>query len=275
MVAPSVRTIKRLFGLSSNRCAFPQCDKLMVDASGTVLGEVCHIRGDNPGSKRYDQHQSEAERQDFDNLILLCPYHHTLIDGDEQQFTPEALIRMKQEHERSPAPFSISDATAEKAILLLSGVGLGQLARELGGIARAFLDALSDVPSTSKAAPTPTGDRKLQNSVSEMLRYCPRGNIFWHEPKPYPTLHGIMNLFKQGGWRLAEQIPAQSEDIPMLFFVLPDRAQAANAEKAIRAIFERLGFRYSLDQPGGQIANAAGSDIVIRVGVYGRKNTVG
>ena len=59
----------------------------------------CHIKGNKPASKRYDPSQSEEERQGFENLILMCPIHHDVIDADEVTFTVAVLRALKAEHE--------------------------------------------------------------------------------------------------------------------------------------------------------------------------------
>ena len=50
-----------------------------------TLGEMAHICGDRVGSNRHDPSQSDAERNDYANLILLCPTHHRLIDRKENE----------------------------------------------------------------------------------------------------------------------------------------------------------------------------------------------
>ncbi|MCB9551939.1 MAG: hypothetical protein H6705_08655 [Myxococcales bacterium] len=40
-----------------------------------------------------------ADRDEADNLILLCPTHHTLIDKVPEQYPAELLRRWKAEHE--------------------------------------------------------------------------------------------------------------------------------------------------------------------------------
>jgi hypothetical protein len=102
MAEPTEATVKALFSLSGNRCAFPECNTSMVifgGASFTILGRICHIKGKKPGAKRYDPNQSEAERHSFSNLLLLCPTHHVVIDGDEETYTVEMLREMKAAHE--------------------------------------------------------------------------------------------------------------------------------------------------------------------------------
>lgn len=95
---PTESTVKRLFALSGNKCAFPSCNTKAIDGT-TVLGRVCHIKASRPGGKRFDAAQSSTERHGFDNLILLCPTDHAKIDDDDATYTVEVLIAMKQRHE--------------------------------------------------------------------------------------------------------------------------------------------------------------------------------
>ena len=76
----------------------------------TLTGEVCHIKGARPGSARFDQYQPPAERHDYENLILMCPTHHTVIDADEEAYTVERLQRMKHDHEEKSKPIPDADA---------------------------------------------------------------------------------------------------------------------------------------------------------------------
>lgn len=99
---PSERTLKRLFALSGNQCAFPRCTTPLVQ-NETVVGEVCHIKGARPGAARYDEHQSDSERHAFGNLILMCPTHHTVIDDDEESYTVARLVKLKADQEKRTA----------------------------------------------------------------------------------------------------------------------------------------------------------------------------
>jgi len=111
---PSRPTVKRLFAVSGNKCAFPECDRPLVDPStGSIIGEICHIRGEKPGAKRYDPSQTNKERHGFDNLILLCALHHKIIDDDEQAYTVERLREMKASH-RGTTP--VDEATTERFV---------------------------------------------------------------------------------------------------------------------------------------------------------------
>lgn len=118
MKSPTVSTLKTLFALSGNRCAFPKCTNWLVDEqSGTLVGKVCHIKAkrSGPGSKRYDKDQPDEERHGIGNLITLCPKHHDVIDDDEESYTVERLTKMKADHEaRMREEPTASDVLAEK-----------------------------------------------------------------------------------------------------------------------------------------------------------------
>lgn len=100
------KSIKLLWSNAAGRCSFRSCgEKLSVEEAEGVtpytLGEMAHIKGNKPGSNRYDIAQSAVDRDGYENLILLCPTHHTLIDREENEaaYPVELLHEMKREHE--------------------------------------------------------------------------------------------------------------------------------------------------------------------------------
>jgi hypothetical protein len=118
MGKPSTPTQKRLFAVSANRCAFRNCRQPLVDeSSGKVTARICHIKGNKPTSKRYDASQPDEERQGFDNLILMCPVHHDVIDADDVTFTVEVLRELKAEHEAKYRDQSPPSTLAEELFL--------------------------------------------------------------------------------------------------------------------------------------------------------------
>lgn len=96
----SVKTIKKLFALSGNKCAFPYCKNQIINDEGSVIGEICHIEAKNSNGARFNSSQSDKDRQACDNLILLCPTHHKTIDSDPNLYTTEVLKQIKSEHEQ-------------------------------------------------------------------------------------------------------------------------------------------------------------------------------
>lgn len=113
---PSVQTIKRLFGESGNLCAFPNCTLPIVTDSAPA-GEVCHIKGSKPGSPRYDSAQSDDERHGYENLVLMCGFHHSVIDSDEVSYTVERLLQIKSAHKQRAK--EMPDDESEKAARIL------------------------------------------------------------------------------------------------------------------------------------------------------------
>ena len=93
------KTIKRLFAMSGNICGFPGCSLPIVESAGTITGEICHIKARSLGGPRFDETQSEEERNGFDNLILLCRRHHKVVDSQPDVYSVEALQEHKVIHE--------------------------------------------------------------------------------------------------------------------------------------------------------------------------------
>lgn len=121
MAQPVMSAIKRLFAVSGNRCAFPGCSTPLVEeVSGKVIGQLCHIRAQRAGGPRYEASQSEMERHAFENLILLCPTHHNMIDTDVEIYSVHRLQQMKTHHESlsiaHPAVVDVSDEIANKLL---------------------------------------------------------------------------------------------------------------------------------------------------------------
>lgn len=98
---PSGPTIKRLFALSGNVCAFPGCVTPIIDpSSDVVIGEVCHIKAREEGGPRFDYNQTDDERNAFENLVLMCGVHHKIIDTDKDAYPVERLTEIKESHEQ-------------------------------------------------------------------------------------------------------------------------------------------------------------------------------
>jgi hypothetical protein len=124
MQQPTDATVKRLFAVSGNRCAFPRCATPLVEPeTGKVLGKICHIKARSPGGKRYDPRQTDEQRHGFDNLLLLCPTHHDVVDADEVAYTVERLLAMKHDHEARQAPVPEPPAPVVQQLLLSIGEG--------------------------------------------------------------------------------------------------------------------------------------------------------
>jgi len=163
LTRPTDATIKRLFARSGNRCAFPKCTGEIV-LGDTLVGKICHIKAARPGGPRYDPNQTAAERHGYDNLILLCGTHHTVIDDDEEAYTVDRLVKMKIDHEQTATPLP-DDRTASGTQLLIdqsvSAINQsGGIAAHTVNIYAGQPSAPSAQPSTPQPAPFPKAEPK-------------------------------------------------------------------------------------------------------------------
>lgn len=102
ILSPRESTIRQLFAVSLNQCAFPDCTTPIINShTNTILAEVCHIHAQRDGGPRYDASQSDEERHGYENLILMCRVHHKIIDAPESLslYTADQLRQIKQAHE--------------------------------------------------------------------------------------------------------------------------------------------------------------------------------
>jgi hypothetical protein len=100
MNAPSERDVKILLARSMNHCAYPNCSSLIVQPTGTITGEICHIKARSKKWPRYDETQTDEQRHAYENLILLCRNHHKIVDAEPEKYTVELLKEIKQMQEK-------------------------------------------------------------------------------------------------------------------------------------------------------------------------------
>ena len=111
------KTLKILFGTSGGQCAHPDCTTTLIepatDESGTlVTGEICHIHAVSPTGPRGKPGLTQKESNAPENLILLCPNHHRIIDGQHETYPAELLLRWKCQHEAEVKRKISSEPTA-------------------------------------------------------------------------------------------------------------------------------------------------------------------
>ncbi len=90
---------------SGGVCAHPDCQVSLTqgpagDDEAVVIGEAAHIFGEKPGSARFDPIKPIEFLNSSENLIYLCPNHHTLIDKQPETHTAAKLFFWKSNHER-------------------------------------------------------------------------------------------------------------------------------------------------------------------------------
>ena len=100
----SVRNRKILWAKAGNQCAFLGCWQALVVTSDdigptVVVGHEAHIVSGSPDGPRGHDMMPEEGVDSYDNVILLCPTHHTIVDGAPDIFTRHVMIDMKRTHE--------------------------------------------------------------------------------------------------------------------------------------------------------------------------------
>jgi tetratricopeptide (TPR) repeat protein len=94
-----------LWSRSRGRCAKPGCSKELVTKDGdkrVTVGERAHIRSGKPDGPRYEADYGDVDR--YENLILLCLEHHTLIDAQPDAYPTPMLEGWKADHEGPAGP---------------------------------------------------------------------------------------------------------------------------------------------------------------------------
>lgn len=116
----SEKDIKKLWGLAAGRCSRLGCEQECIrflDANDTtVIGEMAHVIAKQPKGPRG---QAEGGSDSYENLILLCPTHHTEIDKAPAGTFPAELIHgWKTAHEQRVIRSFLSQQQPDKRSLV-------------------------------------------------------------------------------------------------------------------------------------------------------------
>ncbi|MBQ1028940.1 hypothetical protein KBX26_02820 [Micromonospora sp. C97] len=102
---------KLLWGRAGDCCAWQGCNQSLtaiagdeeagaLATQGLILGEEAHIRSSKAGGPRHDPAYPEDQLDNYVNLILLCPTHHTIIDKEGGRGWPiDQILAIKEAHE--------------------------------------------------------------------------------------------------------------------------------------------------------------------------------
>ena len=99
----SQETLKILFGQSGNQCAHPDCTNNVIEpatekSDAIVSAQICHIHSISPDGSRALIGLTAEKLNSLENLILLCPTHHGVVDGQPDTYTANVLKEWKQKH---------------------------------------------------------------------------------------------------------------------------------------------------------------------------------
>jgi hypothetical protein len=252
MAGPNVSTIKRLFAVSGNQCAFPNCPQVLYD-NGAFVAEICHIKGDKQKAPRYGPQQTDDDRHSFENLFLLCSTHHTVIDQDVKTYTVEHLEDMKRLHEgNKQSKFAISDSEANRLALFAGGMTIGAM---LGILAKTFGDLVSaGAPQPTKKREPPAfdmkGHRQLVEAERRTIQALGSGNIaVAAKDKQWLQFANSLSLFLlTTGWRGVDAniyLPVEGMPDRLIVIIIEHHSPKAIEviTTALEPILARFGFR--------------------------------
>jgi len=200
-------TLKRLFSMSGQYCAFPTCNVAIFASVGdepVLIGEIAHIESSSDTGPRANTALPDRQRDSYTNLVVLCPTHHTLVDKAESNFSVDELQLWKGEVER---------ATAGR----LSMGSLDVTFAELSLICDAFAAGYSPIASTPMVA---------VGVEAKMLANGPTGAVrFW-------MTTGLSQAWMVADFmnRQAQIIPAYPEKLRAGFVNQYNELQSAGAE---------------------------------------------
>jgi hypothetical protein len=114
---PKLETVRTLFQSSGNECFFPKCKKKLLEDDGYLRGEICLIESNIKGESCFNPKMSDEQRINFNNLIMLCHWHHFKVDNNKK-YTIDKLQNIKLDYMtlQDIENFQISDEMIEKTI---------------------------------------------------------------------------------------------------------------------------------------------------------------
>lgn len=150
--------VKLLLPLTRNKCAMhaigPSCNQYQLVRGETFYGEFAHICAAEKGGERWvdamsddDSNGEENNRNGIQNIIVLCPNHHTIIDKKNNGYSIERLREIKAQHERQDTPVmdNISEAAINNALSVANAT--------ITNLNNNFGDGVQQVSSMSGTAP--------------------------------------------------------------------------------------------------------------------------
>lgn len=99
-IRPSIKatTRQQLVAISGGRCSLENCRKVLVIGENSFIGEMAMIESVVEGGPRFNPNLTMEEITSLDNLILLCPTCHRLVDRQPEICSVDWLKSSKKKH---------------------------------------------------------------------------------------------------------------------------------------------------------------------------------
>jgi hypothetical protein len=120
-----------LFVRAGGRCEFDGCNEYLLRHPLTLdegnFGQMAHIVAFKPKGPRGKTGVRPLDINDVDNLMLLCPSCHKLVDEERpQDFTRETLEKYKRDHETRIFTLTATKADRKTTVVQLKSRVAGQ-----------------------------------------------------------------------------------------------------------------------------------------------------
>ena len=102
-MAISSKVIRLLLSRSGGYCGNPACHSdlfpFFEDKTITNVEELAHIIGQSKGGPRGNNSLPLEDRDEYENIILLCPTCHAKIDKNPELYPLKIVKKWKKEHQ--------------------------------------------------------------------------------------------------------------------------------------------------------------------------------
>lgn len=155
-------TIKIMWARSGGKCGFPGCKQSLVEDATSQdgsqpVGEMAHIVGHSTEDGPRSDPTYPRDKIDLpENLILLCPTHHTIVDKQPNTYTVADLRGWK-----STIESWVREQLAEKIMM----VGAAEFEQIIGHLGRR-----SERPATEIFLPTDPSIKMAKNNLTSSVR---------------------------------------------------------------------------------------------------------
>lgn len=180
------RTLKMLWMRSAGRCAYPDCLEVCdVEAehendTDAIICQMAHIFAYSDDARRPNPSMLDEEKNDYDNLLILCANHHIVVDNQENAYTVTVLKLWKQNLE------TWIDEQLERSNLKVSFV-------ELEMVTRALLQNPNILPSEDFSVITPLEKMNKNNLSENILKYVNMGMLHAPQVDSYVRHEALIN----------------------------------------------------------------------------------
>ena len=221
--SPSQSTKRALWARSAGVCQYPGCGESLYLLHSMPwhlinLGEAAHNVAASARGPRGDKLRSSALSDDPENLLLLCPTHHTIADRLPEEYREATLRQWKRQQESAVYHAACAAGTmAQPLVVQATQIGGHRVHIEAPAVVRGLLEdgwLPTDSPYvvTLDTQSQPDNDRQYWsrqiNTLRDEIRLCRRQMAQTHADAPIavaalaemPTLIGL-------GYALGDKSP--------------------------------------------------------------------